>query len=174
MIITLIGMPGAGKSSVGRALARHLGYCFIDTDILIQEHSGAALQELIDERGDTALIGVEEGCILSLELQDNCIISTGGSVIYSEKAMLFLQERSCIIFLDVPFGIIKMRLFNLDTRGVVGLKDKGLYQLYKERSRLYTEFANIRIKVKGRDRIRDVVEKVVEQVGANSDVPAIS
>lgn len=173
MIITLIGMPGAGKSSVGKALARNLGYCFIDTDILIQEHSGAALQELIDKKGDTALIGVEEQCILSLELQDNCIVSTGGSVIYSGKAMHFLQERSRIIFLDVPFGIIKMRLSNLDTRGVVGLKDKGLYQLYKERSRFYAEFADIRIKVLGRDRVRDVVEKIVARMPGGPDVPDI-
>lgn len=160
MIITLIGMPGAGKSSVGKALSRHRGYCFIDTDILIQEHSGAALQELIDRRGDLALIDVEEECILSLELLDNCIISTGGSVVYSEKAMHFLQNSSTVIFLDVPFGIIKKRLSNLDTRGVVGLKDKGLYQLYKERSCLYAEFADIRIKVEGRDKIRDVLEKI--------------
>ncbi|TGC08046.1 shikimate kinase [Methanolobus halotolerans] len=161
MIITLIGMPGAGKSSVGKALARHLDYCFIDTDTLIREHSGKALQKLIDEKGDFALIEVEEECILSLELQDNCIISTGGSVIYSEKAMYFLQGRSCIIFLDVPFGIIKNRLSNIDTRGVVGLKSKGLYQLYKERSRIYADFADIRIRVKGKNKIRDVMEKIV-------------
>ncbi|WP_406656607.1 shikimate kinase [Methanolobus sp. ZRKC2] len=170
MIITLIGMPGAGKSSVGNALASHLGYCFIDTDALIQEYSGSALQELIDEKGDTALIDVEEECILLLELQDNCIISTGGSVIYSEKAMHFLQNQSIIVFLDVPFGIIKNRLSNLDKRGVVGLKDKGLYQLYKERSGLYAEFAEIRIKVKGRDKVRDVVGKIVTQTSSVLDV----
>ncbi|QLC50614.1 shikimate kinase [Methanolobus zinderi] len=164
MIITLIGMPGAGKSSAGKMLARRLGYCFIDTDDLVREYSGAALQQLIDEKGDLALIDVEEQCILSLELQDNCIISTGGSVIYSEKAMHFLQENSCIVFLDVPFGIIKIRLSNLDTRGVVGLKDKGLYQLYRERSLLYAEFADIRIKVRGKDKIKDVVEKIVMQL----------
>ncbi len=164
MIITLIGMPGAGKSSVGRMLAGHLDYSFIDTDDLIREYSGAALQELIDKKGDLALIDVEEECILSLELQDNCIISTGGSVVYSEKAMHFLMENSCIVFLDVHFGIIKIRLFNLDTRGVVGLKDKGLYQLYSERSRLYAEFADIRIKVRGKDKIKDVVEKIVMQL----------
>ncbi|MBN2109490.1 MAG: shikimate kinase [Methanosarcinaceae archaeon] len=164
MTITLIGMPGAGKSSVGKALARRLAYRFIDTDVLIQEHSGAALQELIDGMGDLALVGAEEECILSLKLQDDCIISTGGSVVYSGKAMHFLREGSSIVFLDVPFGIIKRRLSNLDSRGVVGLKDKGLYQLYRERSRLYAGFADIRIRVKGKDKIRDVVEKIVMQL----------
>jgi len=164
MIITLIGMPGAGKSSAGKALARRLGYCFIDTDNLIREQAGTALQKLLDEKGDLALIDVEEGCVLSLEPEDNCVISTGGSVVYSGKAMEFLQARSSIIFLDVPFGIIRSRLSNLDTRGVVGLKDKGLHQLYKERSRLYAEFADIRIKVNGKDKVKDVVEKIVMQL----------
>ena len=162
MIITLIGMAGGGKSTVGRALARKLGYGFVDTDHLIEEATGKSLQALIDESGDMALIGVEEKCILSLQMQDDHVISTGGSVVYSERSMEFLKSSSTIVFLDVPFPTLQRRLANLDSRGVVGLKGGSLYDIYQERILLYEGYADIIVKVSGRDAVRKVVAKVMD------------
>lgn len=164
MIITLIGMPGAGKSSVGKRLARALGYRFIDTDALIVSAASTGLQSIVDEKGDAALIDIEEQCTLSMVLHDNCIIATGGSVVYSEKAMSFLKARTTVIYLDVTFEMIARRLSNIDTRGVVGLKGKTLHELYLERSRLYTKYADVTIRVRNRDKIHDVVNRVLEEV----------
>jgi shikimate kinase len=166
MIITLIGMPGAGKSSVGKRLARLLGYTFTDTDDLIIHAAGTMLQDIVDEKGDMGLIGIEEQCILSLELQDDCIIATGGSVVYSDRSMAFLRSNSTIIFLDVPYETIARRLSNIDTRGVVGLKGRGLRELYQERTGLYAAYADMTIRVTGRDRVQDVVNRITERMQA--------
>lgn len=164
MIITLIGMPGAGKSSAGQRLASLLGYEFIDTDKLIIDVSGTGLQNIVNDLGDMALVRAEEQGILGLELKDNCVIATGGSVVYSEKAMQFFKERSVIVYLDVPFGTIVTRLSNLSTRGVVGLKEKGLHGLYKERTILYRSFADHTIVVGRKDKVMDVVKKIISNV----------
>ncbi len=161
MTITLIGMPGAGKSSVGKALAKRLGKPLIDTDDLIIETSIAPLQDIVDLHGDMALIDIEEQCILRIMPGQDCIISTGGSVIYSKKAMEFLKEISIVVFLDVPFKLISNRLSNIDTRGVVGLKDRGLHELYQERAGIYRAYADITIKVGPTDGVEDVVNSII-------------
>jgi shikimate kinase len=164
MIITLIGMPGAGKSSVGKRLARLLGYGFIDTDDLIINAAGAPLQDIVDEQGDMALIGVEERSILGLQLKDNSVIATGGSVVYSERSMQFLKASSVVVYLDVPFEAIARRLSNINTRGVVGLKGKGLRELYQERTGLYAAYADVTIRVGARDKVQDVVTRIREKL----------
>ncbi len=164
MLITLIGMPGAGKSSAGKRLASILGYEFIDTDKLVIDDSGTGLQDIVNDLGDKALIGAEEQTILSLDLKDNCIIATGGSVVYSDKAMQFLKENTVLVYLDVPFDTIVTRLSDLATRGVVGLKEKGLQGLYDERTGLYRTFADHTIVVESKDKVKDVAEKIIQQI----------
>ncbi|MGB9940622.1 shikimate kinase [Methanosarcina sp.] len=162
MNITLIGMAGAGKSTIGRVLAKRLGYTFIDVDHLITENTGMSLQALIDKEGDSALIRFEEEAILRLEQMNGCIISPGGSVVYSEKAMGHLKEISKIIFLDAPFRSIVRRLPNARKRGIVGLRDRSLKELFEERMVLYRKYADFSIKLKGRENIQEIAERVVE------------
>ncbi|MDK2939889.1 MAG: shikimate kinase [Methanolobus sp.] len=164
MIITLIGMPGAGKSSAGQKLASMLGYEFIDTDKLVIDDSGKGLQDIVNDLGDVALLKAEEQSIITMNLQDNSIIATGGSVVYSEKAMNFLKSHSVIVYLEVPFGTIVTRLSNLTTRGVVGLKEKGLHGLYDERTGLYRSFADNTIEVNRKDKVVDVVNKIRQEL----------
>lgn len=162
MNITLIGMAGAGKSTIGKALAKNLDYTFIDIDRLVMEKTEIPLQELIDKEGDLALLRLEEEVILRLEQIDNCVISPGGSIIYSQKAMNHLKNVSKIVFLDAPFRIIVKRIPNARKRGIVGLKDKSLKQLFEERLILYQKYADFSIKMKGKDNIQCVVEKIIE------------
>jgi len=156
MNITLIGMAGAGKSTVGRVLAKRLDYTFIDVDRLITENIGMPLQTLIDNEGDSALIRLEEEAILKLGQVDNCIISPGGSVVYSEKAMEHLKK--------ISFRSIIRRLPNARKRGIVGLRDRSLKELFEERMTLYRKYADFSIKLKGKENINEIAEKIIELV----------
>ncbi|HHV24714.1 MAG: shikimate kinase [Methanosarcina sp.] len=162
MNITLIGMAGAGKSTIGRVLAKQLDYTFIDVDRLIKENTGMPLQALIDMQGDLALIKFEEEAILRLNQVDSCVISPGGSVVYSEKAMQHLKEISKIIFLNAPFRSIVRRLPNARKRGIVGLRDRSLKELFEERMVLYQKYADFSVKLKGKESIQETVRKIIE------------
>lgn len=162
MNITLIGMAGAGKSTIGRVLAKQLDYTFIDVDRLIKENTGMPLQALIDKQGDLALIKFEEEAILRLNQVDSCVISPGGSVVYSEKAMQHLKEISKIIFLNAPFRSIVRRLPNARKRGIVGLRDRSLKELFEERMVLYQKYADFSVKLKGKESIQETVRKIIE------------
>ena len=87
MNIVLIGMPTSGKSTVGVVLAKILGMDFLDTDLLIQRKVGKRLNEIIDARGTDGFLQIEESVCTSL-CAENTVIATGGSVVFSEKAIL--------------------------------------------------------------------------------------
>jgi shikimate kinase len=151
MNITLIGMSGVGKSRIGRLLSKRLNYNFVDVDRLIEQRNNKKLQELIDCLGDEKFVEVEENTILSIEITNNSVISPGGSSIYSERAMDFLKSISKIVFLNASLEDIKSRARNFSTRGIVGLKEKGLENLFGERLPFYKKYADITIDVKDLD-----------------------
>ncbi len=142
--ITLIGMPGAGKSTIGIILAKNLGLGFIDTDVLIQINQQKTLQQIIDETDHYNLRMIEKKEILKLNIH-NHVIATGGSAAYSEKAMAHLRNISKIIFLEVDFEEIKKRIRNFSTRGIAKAKDQTFYDLFKERQILYKKYAEVTI-----------------------------
>jgi len=142
--LTLIGMPGAGKSTIGIILAKNLGLGFIDTDVLIQINQQKPLQQIIDESSHLNLRAIEEKEILKINIE-NHVISTGGSVAYSEKAMAHLLSISKIIFLEVNFEEIKKRIKNFETRGIAKAKNQTFKDLFKERQILYKKYAEIAI-----------------------------
>jgi len=147
MNITLIGMPGVGKSFIGKRLATVLGYKFLDIDDVIVEREGKKLQDIIDERGNDEFMEIEERCILELDDIDGHILSPGGSVVYSTDAAGFLKRNSIIVYLRDDFENIRKRIKNLESRGIVGLKEKGLRGLFEERTKLYEKYADIIIDV---------------------------
>ena len=91
--ISLIGMAGAGKSSIGTELAKQLNFQFIDSDALIEAKFNQTLQNILDDSGYLKLRDIEEETILSIELV-NSILATGGSAVYSARAMEYLQQNS--------------------------------------------------------------------------------
>ena len=99
--IILIGMPGAGKSTVGVVLAKAMGYDFIDSDLLIQAKTGKRLFEIINEKGIDGFLDVENAVNAQIQTE-RTVIATGGSVIYGEEAMEHLSSigdvtnRSCV------------------------------------------------------------------------------
>ncbi|MFO8018769.1 MAG: shikimate kinase [Promethearchaeia archaeon] len=140
--ITLIGMPGSGKTTIGQKIAQKLQYKFIDTDDYIVEKENMELQQIINKEGIDAFCEIEEKRVLELLPLKKYVIAPGGSIIYSKKVMDILKKNSILIFLDVPLNILKARLHNMETRGIVGLHSKSLKTLYKERIPLYRKYAD--------------------------------
>ena len=163
--ITLIGMPGAGKSTIGIILAKNLGLGFIDTDVLIQINQQKTLQQIIDETDHLHLRAIEEQEILKLNIDDH-VIATGGSVVYSPKAMAHLLKMSTVVFLPVSFDELERRIHNFESRGIAKAADQSFRELFDERQILYRKYAEITVNGDDYDqeemaaRIADVVRHV--------------
>jgi shikimate kinase len=142
--IVLIGMPGAGKSTMGVILAKTLGRNFIDTDIMAQEITGRLLQEIIDDEGTGAFLETEEKTVLSLHGR-HAVIATGGSVVFSGKAMDHLKKDGVVIYLKISFDEMVRRLNNITTRGIVLVAGQSLREMYDQRVPLYEKYADITI-----------------------------
>ncbi|MEC0226438.1 shikimate kinase [Paenibacillus alba] len=165
MNIVLIGMSGSGKSTLGVLLAKALGMDFVDTDIVIQQHEGRLLQDIIDNEGIEIFLEIEERTVSELQLK-NCIISTGGSVIYSEKAMKILKQEGQIIYLHVPYEEIQRRLINATTRGIVIKKGNSLKDVYEERVPLYNKYSDNTLDCSNKN-IEQCVSEIIEKVQEN-------
>jgi shikimate kinase len=139
--IVLIGMPGSGKSTVGVILAKLLSRSFIDTDVLIQTRERRSLQDIVDRDGYLALRAIEEKALCALACR-NHVIATGGSAVYSDKAMRHLKEDGVVVFLDVDLPTLKARVRDYDTRGLAKRPDQSVDDLFAERSALYRRHAD--------------------------------
>lgn len=155
-------MPGSGKSTVGVVLAKKLGFRFLDSDLVIQEKCGKLLYQLIEERGETGFLQLENEINAGLWAED-AVIATGGSAVYGKEAMAHLKEIGQIVYLSLPYEELRERLGDLHERGVVLKKGYTLKDLYEERVPLYEKYADIVIHCSGRD-IRNVVEEIAERV----------
>lgn len=139
--IVLIGMPGAGKSTVGVVLAKRLGYRFVDSDLVIQEKYDRLLHELIEEHGVEGFWRIEEEENASLNPRKS-VIATGGSVIYGPRAMEHLREIGTVVYLKLPLEEVAERLGDLNARGVTLRPGQTLADLYAERVPLYEKYAH--------------------------------
>lgn len=160
--IVLIGMPGAGKSTIGVVLAKTLGMRFLDTDLVIQERENQLLQTIIDQDGMDAFLSAEAAAVLSVEGQ-NMIIATGGSVVYSEAAMEHLKSLGPVVYLDVSYEEINRRINNITTRGIAIREGATLKDVYEERLPLYDNFLDIRIECDGL-AVEAIIGKIVEKI----------
>ncbi len=157
--IVLIGMPGAGKSTIGVILAKVLGYKFIDSDLLIQEQESCLLKDIIERDGLDGLIAIEEQVNANI-VTENSVIATGGSVIYGERAMEHLRQIGTVVYLQLSFETISNRLGNIRQRGVVFKEGQSLKSLYEERCPLYEKYAHIIVDGEGLD-MEELMEKIV-------------
>ncbi len=144
--LILIGMPGAGKSTLGVILARRLGLNFTDTDLLIEHREGQTLQEIVDTHGHQRLRAIEAEVLSALHLQGH-VIATGGSAVYSEAAMKALAADGLIVHLHVDLDIILARVTDFDTRGIAREAGQTLQALYAERELLYRHYAQMSVDV---------------------------
>ena len=160
--LVLIGMPGAGKSTVGVVLAKRLGYQFLDSDLVIQEHYGKLLQELIEEHGVEGFWDIEDEVNASIRRKKS-VIATGGSAVYGKNAMEHFQKTATIIYLQLPYAEIEERVGDLQTRGVTVRPGQNLWELYQERLPLYERYADLTIDCYGKS-LREIVLEICERL----------
>lgn len=146
--IVLIGMPGAGKSTVGVLLAKSMLMNFCDTDLVIQNTTGKSLCDIICRYGIESFIELEEDIICKSDF-NNSVIATGGSAVYGEKAMKALGEKGKIVYLKVSPRELNRRVNNIHTRGIAMKEGTTLDELYKERAPLYEKYADITVECDG-------------------------
>lgn len=142
MNITLIGMPGSGKSTIGERVARETGMTFIDVDQVIIEKTGMTLAEIIARDGNDGFRAVENRINAGLDV-DNAVLAPGGSVIYGEEAMAHLREISTVVYLKIDRAALEKRLGDLKARGVSMAPGQTFADLYNERCPLYEKYAHV-------------------------------
>ena len=157
--IILVGMPGAGKSTVGVLLAKTLGYAFLDTDLVIQQREGALLQSLVDSLGVEAFLDVEADAICSVECRGT-VIAPGGSAVCRERAMSHLKALGRIVYLHLPLEELERRLNNISTRGIAMAPGETLADLFAYRAPLYRNYADLTVDV-GRQSLEETVALVL-------------
>ena len=161
--ITLIGMPGAGKSTVGVLLAKRLGYSFVDVDIVIQEQEKRLLKEIIADEGMDGFLEVENRVNAGLDVERS-VIAPGGSVIYGKEAMEHLKDIGVVVYLKLSYRALERRLGDLVDRGVALKEGMTLRDLYNERKVYYEKYADITIDEAGKTvgRIVDELRAIME------------
>lgn len=162
MNVILIGMPGSGKSTVGVLLAKSLLCDFIDTDLIIQNKYAMPLNKIINDFGTDEFIKRENETLSEISV-DNCVVATGGSAVYGEKAMQNLKQNAKIVYLKLPVAELERRISNIKTRGIVMEKGETLTSLYLARAPLYEKYADIT--VDGTHlTAEECVDKIIEEL----------
>ncbi len=167
--VTLIGMPGSGKSTVGVLLAKALGYGFIDTDLVLQRREGMLLQDLLDRRGIDAFLDAEEAAVRALDCA-RCVIAPGGSVVCRTGAMERLRELGPVLYLRVPLAELERRVNNITTRGIAMAPGQTLKDLFALRAPLYERYADGVVDL-SRGTLEETVAAVLERLNALSAPP---
>lgn len=164
--LILIGMPGTGKSAVGKALAERLGYTFLDVDDVIRQRTGKTLKELLLEMGVDDFVVLEGEVGASLDLQDT-VIATGGSMVLSHGAMESLRKNGVSIWLETPLREIEDRMpEDLWDRGIAAPRDMTIREIYRQREPLYAKYADVIVaSQEGEDATARQVEQVMRTVG---------
>ena len=158
--VTLIGMPGSGKSTIGVILAKALRYEFLDSDLLIQKQEKRKLSEIIEQDGPEKFKEIENQVNADIHVTDT-VIAPGGSVIYCEEAMEHFKEIGKIVYLKASYQTIKKRIRNPKKRGVVLKEGQTLKNLYDERVGYFEKYADITVCEDGL-RLDETIEKVIE------------
>ena len=161
MSVILIGMPSCGKSTLGVLLAKKLGMEFIDSDLLIQKKHQKLLHELIAQHGNDGFLIIESEVNCSIAEQ-NAVIATGGSAVYSEAAMQHFATLGKIVYIHISYEEMAARLGDYTHRGVVMPAGYTLRDLYNERAALYEKYAHVT--VSGEGGMRAAIEQIAAQI----------
>lgn len=140
--ITLIGMPGSGKSTIGSLLAQKMNWAFMDTDFLLEALYACKLQDLVDSMGKEEFLDAEEQMILALKSQ-RCVIATGGSVVYRPEAMQYLASLGPVLYIESDLDCLLERIALNPQRGIAMDSGQSIEELYRERRGLYEKYADL-------------------------------
>ena len=159
--ISLIGMAGAGKSSIGKELAKRLNFHFVDSDSIIEKKYGESLQNILNENGNKKFKEIEEGALLSVQF-NQIVLATGGSAVFCDAAMEHIKKNSMAIYLEVPYEDILSRVSNFSERGLLKRLDQTIQEAYKEREGLYEQCADYIVQNNG--KIDSCLKKILSLI----------
>lgn len=160
--VSLIGMPGAGKSTVGVIFAKLAGLRFTDTDLSIQVRENATLHEIYEAQGYLRLREIEEEVLLALPL-DQTLVSTGGSVVYSAAAMARLKAAGPVVYIEVELPVLERRVAATPQRGIASDPDHSFADVYAERIPLYERYADLRIQA-GDQTVDEIAARILAEL----------
>ncbi len=138
--VVLIGMPGSGKSTLGKLISRRNGWAWVDTDYLLESWWGMPLQAIRDHLGLEGFLKAEEEIVFSMRFY-RTVISSGGSVVYSPQAMEHLAHQGKFVYLRADLETIKKRLMDTSTRGLAKKADQSIEDIFEQRKPLYEKYA---------------------------------
>lgn len=163
--ISLVGMPGCGKSTVGRHLARQLGWAFVDSDAEAERDIGMPIRDYFAAEGEAAFRDVEQGLIDRLSRERGLVLSTGGGAILRESNRRALASRTCVIYLRTSPDELFRRLRHDTQRPLLQVDDplRRLRELFRERDPLYRSTARYVIDI-GRPTVHALVNMVLMQL----------
>ncbi len=147
--IIMIGMPGAGKSTIGVVLAKAMCCDFVDCDLAIQGQEGRSLSRILDSEGVEGFLQVENRVLSGLEFPRQCVVATGGSAVYGADAMAHLKENGVAVYIRLSYESVAERLGDLHERGVALRAGQDLKAAYDERCPLYERYADVTVDADG-------------------------
>lgn len=160
----LIGMMGAGKTTVGRVVAKRLGYCFFDTDAVIEQATGQSIAEIFAESGEAAFRQIETQVLGQLAAYKKLTIATGGGIVIDRKNWSYLRH-GIVVWLDLPIEMLHQRLQSSTTRPLLqdDLSLDRLKTLLEQRSHLYAQ-ADLRVTLTHQENPNRVAKRVIESI----------
>ena len=161
MIVYLVGMPGAGKSVVGKELAGRLGVPFIDLDAEIERQAGAGVTDIFADEGEAAFRAREAAALTDVGMHDPAVVACGGGVVLEPANRITLRNTGVVVFLDVPLEQLRDRVRPAADRPLIR-SEGDLERLLADREPLYREFAAH--VVDGTGPPSDVAEAIVEEL----------
>ena len=153
--LVLIGMPGSGKSTYGKLIAKELNKEFYDTDKVFEETFGSTPKQVILEKGEPAFRDMESEIVATLSSKLGVVIATGGGAVLLENNRKLLKANGTVLFIDRDISL-------LPTDGRPLSKEYGVQKLYEEREPIYRETADITIKTDGTTIIKEAVKDIIE------------
>jgi len=162
----LIGMPGSGKTTLGKQIAINLSQPFVDTDRLIEMDFDCSLQDIVNEKGNMALRKAEQETLLN-HTYYNQTVATGGSVVYSEIGMKHLASFGTLVFLNTSLDELRRRIDDYETRGIAIRPGQTFDELYDERLALYRKYCNIEIDCDNKDP-QTIVEEIINRLNSKN------
>ena len=161
--ITLCGMMGSGKSAVGKSLANHINYRFIDTDKLIEEKAKKSIQDIFNEDGESFFRNLEEKIIIDLLDERKIVLSLGGGAIINKNIRKLIKKKSYNIYLQVKIGILEKRLKNSKNRPLIINKNLNttLNELIKKRKNFYQKADLV---INNENSLNETVKKIINKI----------
>lgn len=170
--IACVGLPGSGKSTIGRQLARRLDIKFVDSDQVIEQRIGCSIREFFEREGESAFRDLEESVIGELTLNGACVLSTGGGAILRPANRQNLRQRTQTVYLHSTPEEVFRRLRNDQNRPLLQVSDPlvRLKELYQARDPMYRETAHFVVET-GRPSVSTLVNMILMQLELAGIVP---